>query len=226
MKKMAGEKPESSNRNVQIIDNYTTILLQCPILTTTNYTINKTFIFLILFCYLLSIGFRAIFNVHGLWEVIEQIEGAVVNEKKNNAAIAYLYQAIPEDLVLQVANLTTAKAILDSLKSRFAGIDRVKKAWIATLKNKFEMLKMKESENIDEFAGRLTVVASKVVDRGEPFTESVLVRKFLDSVLNRFLHILISIEKFVDLETMLLQEAIGRLKAFEERTCMKKKSLK
>ncbi|KAK1408428.1 hypothetical protein QVD17_40194 [Tagetes erecta] len=206
-----GDKPESSNRQTQIRENYTTIPLQCPTLTTSNYTI-------------WAVKLKAIFNVHGLWEVVEPKEGAEVDVKKNNAAIAYLYQAMPEDLVLQVANLTTAKSIWDSLKARFVGIDRVKKARLATLKNEFEMLKMKDSENIDEFAGRITAIASKAVDLGEAFTETALVRKFLDSVPDRFLHIIASIEQFVDLETMLLQEAIGRLKAFEERTCMKKQS--
>lgn len=218
-KKMAGdgEKPGSgqsnpnSSQNHQVRENYTTIPLQCPILTISNYTI-------------WAVKLKAIFNVHGLWEVIEPVEGVEINLKKNNAAIVYLYQAMPEDLVLQVANLTSAKAIWDSLKARFVGIDRVKKARLATLKNEFELLKMKDSETIDEFAGRLTAVASKAVDLGEPFTETVLVRKFLDSVPDRFLHIIASIEQFVDLETMLLQEAIGRLKAFEERTCMKKKN--
>lgn len=154
----------------------------------------------------------------------DRIDGIEIDAKKNNAAIAYLYQAMPEDLVLQVANPTTAKAIWDSLKARFVGIDRVKKARLATLKNVFEMLKMKDSENIDEYAGRLTAVASKAVELGEPFTKTVLARKFLDLVPDRFLHIIASIEEFVDLETMLLQEAIGRLRAFEERTCMKSKN--
>ncbi|KAI3796095.1 hypothetical protein L1987_38759 [Smallanthus sonchifolius] len=130
-----------NNRAIMIRDNFTIIPLQCPLLTTTNYTI-------------WVVKLKAIFNVHGLWEVIEPGASVQVDAKKNNAVIAYLFQAMSEELVLQ---------------------------------------------------------------------EEVPVRKLLDSVPERFIHIVASIEQFVDLDTMLLQEAIGQLKAFEERTGMKNK---
>lgn len=61
-KNMAGDddKPESSmkNQNLQVREKYTTIPLQCPTLTSSNYTI-------------WAVKLKAIFNVHGLWEVIE-----------------------------------------------------------------------------------------------------------------------------------------------------------
>jgi hypothetical protein len=39
---------------------------------------------------------------------VEPTEGTDVDRKKNNTAIAYLYQALPEDLVLQVFQYSKA----------------------------------------------------------------------------------------------------------------------
>jgi DNA-directed RNA polymerase subunit RPC12/RpoP len=45
-----------------------------------------------------------------------------------------------------------------------------------------------------------------------------LVRKLLGSVPEKFMQIVSAIEQFADMNTMPFQEAVGRLKAFEERT--------
>ncbi|KAD5803413.1 hypothetical protein E3N88_14773 [Mikania micrantha] len=190
------------------------ITLQWPVLTATNYTI-------------WVVKLKAIFNAHGLWEAIEPGIGAnpanPADAKKNSAAIAYLFQAMPEYQILQVANLNTAREIWESLKTRYVGVDRFKKARLATLKNEFESIRMKENESIDEFAGRLSAISSKSMDLGEQIEEKTLVRKLLNSLPERFILIVASIEQFVDLDTILFQEAIGRVKAFEERANMKKK---
>ncbi|GKA41379.1 phosphoglucosamine mutase [Tanacetum coccineum] len=47
--------------------------------------------------------------------------------------------------------------------------------------------------------------------------DETLVRKLLNAVPDRFLQIVASIEQYSDLDTMSLDEAIGRLKTFEER---------
>ncbi|KAI3800975.1 hypothetical protein L1987_29075 [Smallanthus sonchifolius] len=199
--------PMQNNQLVTIKENYS-IPLQCPVLTPTNYTI-------------WAIKLKAIFNVHGLWEAIEPAVGEVVDQKKNSSAIAYLYQSLPEDLILQVANLTSASEVWDSIETRYVGVDRVKKARLQTLRNEFEVLRMKEEETLDEFVGRMSSITSKARDLGTPYDESVIVRKFLSAMPERFVQIVASIEQFIDLETLLLQEAIGRLKAYEERIGMK-----
>ncbi|XP_076941352.1 uncharacterized protein LOC143610876 [Bidens hawaiensis] len=182
-----------------------TLSLQCPILTPSNYTI-------------WAVKIKAIFNVHGVWEAIEPRAGVEVDPKKNSLAIAYLYQAIPEELVLQLAHLEQAKQVWDALKARFIGAERVQQARLGLLETEFEALKMKESESIEDFAGKLGEIVSKTNSLGGEMEEKKLVRKFLGAVPDRFLPIVASIEQFADLDTMLFQEAIGRLRAYEERT--------
>ncbi|KAI3775732.1 hypothetical protein L1987_45484 [Smallanthus sonchifolius] len=110
---------------------------QCPILKSTNYTI-------------WALRIKLILEANGLWETIEpsDIERDV---KKDKATMAYLYQALPEDVILQIASCKTAKEVWDALKTRHVGVDRVQKARLQTLTTEFELLQMKEDETIDSF---------------------------------------------------------------------------
>jgi hypothetical protein len=53
---------------------------------------------------------------------------------------------------------------------------------------------------------------------GGTLNDAALVKKLVDTVLDRFLSVVAGIEQFCDLNTMLFEEAVGRLKAYEERT--------
>lgn len=97
------------------------------------------------------------------------------------------------------------------------GADRVKEAKVQTLKVEFELLCMKEIESIDDFAIRLTTIVNNIRALGEKMEESYAVKKFLRAVHKKFLHIASAIEQFGDLNTMTVEEVIGRLKAHEER---------
>lgn len=82
-------------------------------------------------------------------------------------AIALLFQAIPEALVLQVGELDTAKKVWDAIRMRHIGAERVKEARLHTLMAEFDRLKMKDSENIDDFVGKLSEISSKSHALGE-----------------------------------------------------------
>nr|XP_043615725.1 uncharacterized protein LOC122587615 [Erigeron canadensis] len=135
--------------------------------------------------------------------------------------MAYIFQALSEDLVLQVANCKTAKEVWDALKTRYVGEDRVKKARLQTLKSEFEMLQMNEEETIDAFTAKIDGIVTKAANLGSTFDQPSLVQKLLNSVPDRFIQVVASIEQHCDLDKMTLDDAIGRLKAFEERTKFK-----
>nr|GEX45935.1 zinc finger, CCHC-type [Tanacetum cinerariifolium] len=71
------------------------------------------------------------------------------DNKKDKTAIAFLYQALPEEQLLQITKHKTEKAIWDALKTIHIGEQRVQQARLQTLKSDFEMLHMKEDEIID-----------------------------------------------------------------------------
>ena len=200
-----GEDKQKGENSIPPSIGGTTMTFQCPMLNSTNYTI-------------WAVKIKAIFNVHGVWDTIEPKDETEVDEKNNNKAIAMLYQAIPENMVLQVANLTSAKEIWDALKVRHVGVDRVKEARLETLESQFEALKMGGNESLDVYAGKISEIASKASNLGQTMDDKRLVRKLLGSVPEKFIQIIAAIEQFADLKTMPFQEAVGRLKAFEERT--------
>ncbi|GKB57303.1 zinc finger, CCHC-type containing protein [Tanacetum coccineum] len=76
---------------------------------------------------------------------------------------------------------------------------------------------MKEDETIDTFTGKLTTLVNKAASLGHTMEDETLVRKLLNAVPDRYLQIVALIEQYSDLSEMTLEEAIGRLKTYEER---------
>ncbi|GJT06762.1 hypothetical protein Tco_0841224 [Tanacetum coccineum] len=60
-------------------------------------------------------------NSNYLWEMIEPLETTQADNKKDKTAIAFLYQALPEEQLLQISKHKTAKDVWDSLKTRHIG---------------------------------------------------------------------------------------------------------
>ncbi|KAJ0809578.1 putative RNA-directed DNA polymerase [Helianthus annuus] len=140
------------------------------------------------------------------------------------ATIAYLFRAIPEDVVLQVASCKTAKEILENLKTRHVGVDRVQKARWHTLLSEFELMQMREDDTKDSFTAKINSVVTRASALGTTLSQPTLVRKLLNVVPEKFTQIVASMEQYSDLETMTLEEAVGRLKMFVERLKQKKGS--
>ena len=194
-----------SDKEIVIHKEVGSTQFRCPMLKSTNYTV-------------WAIHMKTILRANGLWEMIEPKGNTEPDEKKDMTATAYLFQGLPEDMILQVASCKSSKEIWDALKTRHVGVDRVQKARLQTLKTEFEMLKMKEEDTIDSFAARLNSIVTRASGLGSTFDQPTLVRKLLSSVPRRFVQIVATIEQFADLEMITLDETIGRLKAYEERT--------
>lgn len=98
------------------------------------------------------------------------------------------------------------------------GAERVKKARVQTLKSEFESMHMKDAETLDDFYLKLNGLVTNIRSLGEEIQESYVVKKLLRAVPSKFLQIVSIIEQFGNIETMSVEEAIGSLKAHEERT--------
>nr|GFC06696.1 zinc finger, CCHC-type [Tanacetum cinerariifolium] len=165
---------------------------------------------------------QIILEANGLWEIIEPNEKTKADNKKDKTAIAFIYQALLEEQLLQITKHKTVKAIWDALKTRHIEEEKVQKARLQTLKSDFKMLHMKEDEAINTLTAKLTTLVNKAVSLGHTIEDSVVVRKLLNAIPDKFLQIVASIEQYSDLDEMSVEEAIGRLKTFEERIKVKK----
>ena len=117
----------------------------CPMLSSTNYTV-------------WAMGMKVLLRVH---KVRESIEPGTDDEEKKDIATALLFQSIPENLILQVGEVDSPKEIWEAVKSRNLGAERVKEARLQTLMNEFERLRMKDTDSIDIFSGKISELASK-----------------------------------------------------------------
>ncbi|XP_076935074.1 uncharacterized protein LOC143601578 [Bidens hawaiensis] len=153
-------------------------------------------------------------DAQGLWEVVS---GEALDERKNNMARVIIFQALPENVLMQVARTRDAQEIWESLRVRFLGADRVQQARLRSLKRDFSQLKMGEKESVREIVGKVTEHALQFDSLGSPMEEHEHVKKLLDSVPDRFIAIVATIEQWADLNTMVFEDCIARLKAFEEK---------
>ena len=176
--------------------------IKFPMLTSSNYTV-------------WAMKMKIALKVNEVWETIDP---GSKHEKKNNLAIALIFQSIPEALTLQVGNLETAKTVWDAIQSRHVGAERVGEARLQTLMADFDKLKMKEEDSIDTFIGKLAEISSKTASLGEVIEEPKLVKKFLKSLpRKKYIHMVASLEQVLDLNTTSFEDIIGRMEAYEER---------
>ncbi|GJS53023.1 zinc finger, CCHC-type containing protein [Tanacetum coccineum] len=198
-----GDKHDNTSSSASVREQGN-VSLQCPKLTETNYT---TWALLM----------ETILKAYGIWETIVAKEGEATNEKKENTSKAMIFQTLPQDVLMQVAQYSTAKEVWDSIKVKYLGADLVQKARLQTLRSELETLRMKPNEKVSDYGGKLSSIMAKFKGLGETLEDKVLVRKLLNSVPKKFLPIVATIEQYQDLDIMSFEEAVGRLTAFEER---------
>lgn len=122
-------------------------------------------------------------QAHGVWEAIEPKDAkAVIDDKIDKRALAVIYQGIPEDLLLALAEKKTSKEAWTAVKTMCLGADKVKKARALTLKGEFEALCMKETEQLDEFYMKLNGLVTNIRALGEKMEEAYVVKKLLRAV--------------------------------------------
>lgn len=172
-----------------------------------------------------SMKMKVFMQAQGVWSAVEQTDPkASVEDKTDKVALAMIYQGIPEEVLLSLAEKKTAKEAWEAIKTLCQGADRAKKARVQTLKSDFESMNMKESEQLDDFYMKLNALVTNIRALGETMEESYVVKKLLRAVPQRFLQITSAMEQFGNLEKMTIEEAIGSLKAHDERTREKMES--
>lgn len=166
-----------------------------------------------------ALQMKVYMKAQGVWNAVETKEKrAVVDDKQDKIALATIYQGIPEDILLSLADKETAKEAREAIKIMCQGAERVKSAKVQTLKSEFESLCMKDSEQLDDFYLRPNVLVTNIRSLGEKIDESYVVKKLLCGVPQKFIQIVSTIEQFSNLDVLTAEETFGYLKCHEERT--------
>jgi hypothetical protein len=77
---------------------------------------------------------------------------------------------------------------------------------------------MKEDESLDSYTRRLAAMLVKYSNLGRTLDNAAMVKNLFDTVSDRYINVVAEIEQFFDLQKLAFEDAVGRLKVFEEQT--------
>jgi hypothetical protein len=124
--------------------------------------------------------------------------------------------AVPPEMVPTIAK----KEAWDTIVTMRVGDDRVKKATVQQLRQKFDLATFNDGETVEDYALRLSGIAAHLTTLGEEAKDGEIVAKMLLSLPPRFKQVTITIKTLLDVSTMSVADLTGRLKevgdAFEE----------
>ncbi|WJX62830.1 hypothetical protein P8452_47785 [Trifolium repens] len=147
----------------------------------------------------------------------------------NHKAIYALFNRVDTSVFKLIKNCVSAKEAWEILKTCYEGTTKVKQSKIQHLTSKFEALRMKDDESIQDFHLSLLDIANSFEALGEKMSDEKLSRKLLRSLPKRFDMKVTTIEEAHDISTMKMDELVGSLQTFEivlnERGDKKNKSI-
>ena len=155
-------------------------------------------------------------NLHAasLWAPMED---DLVERKEDRKAVAALMRATPPEMHGMLAAKASAKEAWEAIRTQRLGSNRVREANAQKLRADFENIAFKEGELVDDFAMRISSVASQLRALGDTMDDARVVRKFLRVVPPRFAQVAVSIETLLDLSELSIEELTGRLRVVEDR---------
>ena len=147
----------------------------------------------------------------------EQLKSEEDSNLKDLKAKNYLFQAIDKSIIETILNKNTAKEIWDSMKQKYQGSAKVKRAQLQALRREFEILGMKEGESVDEYFARTLAIVNKMKSHGEKVEQLTIVEKILRSMTARFDYVVCSIEESNNVITMTIDQLQSSLMVHEQR---------
>lgn len=147
----------------------------------------------------------------------EQKKTIADQKLKDLKAKNYLFQAIDRAILETILKKDTAKDIWDSLKQKYQGTARVKRAQLQALRKEFEILYMKEGESVNEYFARTLIIANKMRIHGEKMGDVVVIEKSLRSMTAKYDYVVCSIEESNDLDILSIDELQSSLLVHEQR---------
>ncbi|XP_057511705.1 uncharacterized protein LOC130793845 [Actinidia eriantha] len=109
------------------------------------------------------------------------------------------------------------KDLKDSMRLKYQGSTKVKRAQLQDLRREFKILGMKEGEKVDGYFSRTLTIANKMKAHGERMEQSVIIEKILRSMTLKFYYVVCSIEESNDLSTMTIDELQSSMLVHEQR---------
>ncbi|XP_021625075.1 uncharacterized protein LOC110624277 [Manihot esculenta] len=119
---------------------------------------------------------------------------------KDLKAKNYLLQSIERSILETILCKDTSKDIWDSMKKKYAGSARVKRAQLQTLRRDFETLQMRDGESVTSYFARTMEICNKMRFIGEKIEDVTIVEKILRSLTAKFDYVVCLIEESKDID--------------------------
>ena len=133
----------------------------------------------------------------------------------NNKALHTVFNGCDADHIKLISSCETAKEAWEILQTTFEGLGDVKRNKLLSLTTRFENLRMHDDESLSDFYTKLCDIANESFVLGKKIPETILVRKIIRSLRDRFSSKVIAIEEANDLDSMKVEDLMGSLRTFK-----------
>ncbi|XP_062193554.1 uncharacterized protein LOC133896949 [Phragmites australis] len=146
------------------------VSLHYPMLTRSNYAT-------------WAIKMNVFIRAQGIWDAVEHDDPKEkVDMKKDQIALAAIYQGIPEETLQAVSEKETSNEAWECIKVMYLGAKCVEDARVQTLREELDGLRMKSTESVDDFVMKIvtsieqfddleTMTVEEVFDRLQAYEE-------------------------------------------------------
>jgi len=129
----------------------------------------------------------------------------------------YLFSAIDKNVLRTILQKETSAQLWESLRKKYQGNAKVKRAQLQALRREFEVLEMKDGETITDYFSRVMLVVNNMSNNGEVMRESQIVEKILRTLTEKFNYIVVSIEESKDIASLSVDELQSSLVVHEQK---------
>jgi len=129
----------------------------------------------------------------------------------------YLFQVVDRAILETILKKDTAKDIWDSMKKKYQGTARVKRAQLQALRKEFEILYMKKGESVNDYFARTPSIANKMRIHGESLEDFAVIEKILRLMTHKFDYVVCAIEESNDIDSLSIDVLQSSLLVHDQR---------
>ncbi|PNY04157.1 retrovirus-related Pol polyprotein from transposon TNT 1-94 [Trifolium pratense] len=129
----------------------------------------------------------------------------------------YLFQSIDREILETILSKETSKDIWDSMRLKYKGSTKVKRAQLQVSRKEFEVLEMGENETVAEYYARTMAIANKMTSQGERMEQVTIIEKILRSMPEKFNYVTCSIEESNDVTNLSIDALQSSLIVHEQK---------
>lgn len=141
---------------------------------------------------------------------------------KDLKAKNYLFQSIDKSILKTITQKEMAKQLWESMKVKYQGNERVKRAQLQRLRRAFEMLDIKMGGTVTDYFGRVMVTANDMRNCGENMEDVKIVEKILRTLTENFNYVVCSIEESKDIDQISVDELHSSMLVHEQKIRQKR----